>query len=123
MDREFEREIIPMARSEGLALAPWAVLAGGKIRTDAEEERRRQTGEKGRMIFEPSWERNDHEKAVCNALEKVASEIGAKNITSGEYSSNIPSNICLVLKIAFSCYCLLAAQDAIRLPDYWRAQA
>lgn len=30
-----------------MALAPWNVLAAGKIRTDEEEERRRQTGEKG----------------------------------------------------------------------------
>lgn len=80
--RDLEREIVPMARSEGafvllplpsrlrtgvgmqrlrlrlttvhaagLALAPFDVLAGGKIRTDEEEERRRQTGEKG-----PSFE-------------------------------------------------------------------
>ena len=37
-----------MTRSTiGMALAPWNVLGAGKIRTDAEEERRRQTGEKG----------------------------------------------------------------------------
>ena len=66
LQRDFERDIIPMVREEGesfrlgtanstkltraltgMALAPWNVLAGGKIRTDAEEERRRQTGEKG----------------------------------------------------------------------------
>ena len=84
MERSFEREIIPMARSHGLALAPWSVLAGGKIRTDEEEERRRQTGEKGRTIFGPEWERNEREKTVCKALEKVAAEIGAKHITSGK---------------------------------------
>jgi len=82
LERSFEREIIPMARSEGMALAPWNVLAGGKIRTDEEDERRRQTGEKGRTIFVKDWERNDKEKAVCKALEKVAAEIGAKHITS-----------------------------------------
>ncbi|EDR13194.1 uncharacterized protein LACBIDRAFT_177284 [Laccaria bicolor S238N-H82] len=82
LDRSFEREIIPMARSEGLALAPWNVLAAGKIRTDEEEEKRRQTGEKGRMIFGPDWERTDKEKRVCKALEQVASEVGAKSITS-----------------------------------------
>ncbi|KAF8814300.1 Aldo/keto reductase [Phlegmacium glaucopus] len=82
MERSFEREIIPMARSEGMALAPWNVLAGGKIRTDEEEERRRQTGEKGRTIMMPDWERNEKEKTVCKALEKVAAEIGAKHITS-----------------------------------------
>ena len=68
-----------------MALAPWNVLAGGKIRTDEEEERRRQTGENGRTLslIPAGWERNEKEKRVCKALEKVASEIGAKHITSG----------------------------------------
>ena len=68
LQRDLERDILPMARAEGwvcnsfiydlrtrahpdhpgLALAPWGVLAGGRIRTDEEEERRRQTGENGR---------------------------------------------------------------------------
>jgi hypothetical protein len=71
-----------------MALAPWRVLAAGKIRTDEEEEKRRQSGENGRTIFSPIWERNDKEKTVCKALEKVAAEVGAKHITSGIYSSN-----------------------------------
>lgn len=68
LQRDFERDIIPMARQEGwyhhvhstdrehvltltcagMALSPFNVLAGGKIRTDAEEERRRLTGENGK---------------------------------------------------------------------------
>ena len=36
-----------MVKSEGMAIAPWNVLAAGKIRTDAEEEERRKTGENG----------------------------------------------------------------------------
>lgn len=47
LQRDFERDIIPMARAEGLALAPWNVLAAGKLRTDEEEEKRRKTGENG----------------------------------------------------------------------------
>ncbi|KAF4613952.1 hypothetical protein D9613_007716 [Agrocybe pediades] len=82
MERSFEREIIPMVRSEGMALAPWNVLAGGKIRTDEEEERRRQTGENGRVMMGQGWERNEKEKAVCKVLEKVAKDVGAKHITS-----------------------------------------
>ncbi|KAF9527685.1 Aldo/keto reductase [Crepidotus variabilis] len=82
MDRAFEREIIPMARSEGLALAPWNVVGGGKFRTDEEEEKRRQTGEKGRTSFGLDWERNEKEKAVSKALEKVAGEVGVKHITA-----------------------------------------
>lgn len=67
-----------------MALAPWNVLAGGKIRTDEEEEKRRQTGENGRQWAGRSWERSEEEKKVCKALEKVAAEVGAKHITSGK---------------------------------------
>ncbi|KAF9522053.1 NADP-dependent oxidoreductase domain-containing protein [Crepidotus variabilis] len=83
MDRSFERDIIPMARYEGLALAPWNVVGGGKFRTDEEEERRRTTGERGRTIIDQNWERNEREKIISRALEKVAAEVGAKHITSG----------------------------------------
>ncbi|EMD38809.1 hypothetical protein CERSUDRAFT_81624 [Gelatoporia subvermispora B] len=82
LQRDFEQEIIPMARKLGLALAPWNVLAGGKIRTDAEEERRRLTGEKGRVQWSSSWERTEDEKKVCRALEEVASQVDAKSITA-----------------------------------------
>lgn len=65
-----------------MAIAPWNVLAAGKIRTDAEEERRRATGEHGRTLW-ADWERRETERKVCLALEKVAGEVGAKHITSG----------------------------------------
>lgn len=89
MERSFERDIIPMARQLGpfslhslysadthtcfigLALAPFMVLAGGKLRSDAEEDRRRKTGENGRIALGP-WERTEDEKRVSHALEKVA---------------------------------------------------
>lgn len=70
-----------------MALAPWNVLAAGRIRTDAEEQRRIESGEGGRSMF-ADWKRNEKERQVCLALEKVAAEIGAKNITSG--ISNLP---------------------------------
>jgi len=82
LQRDFEREIIPMARAEGMALAPWNVLAGGKIRTDAEEEKRRVTGEKGRTVISTEWKRTPEERKVCLALEEVAKQVGAKSITA-----------------------------------------
>ncbi|KAJ7084653.1 NADP-dependent oxidoreductase domain-containing protein [Mycena belliarum] len=82
LERSFEREIIPMARAHGLALAPWNVLGGGRFRTDAEEERRRTTGENGRTLLSPDWERTENEKKMSNALEKVAGEVGTKSITA-----------------------------------------
>jgi aryl-alcohol dehydrogenase-like predicted oxidoreductase len=83
LDRSFERDIIPMARSEGLALAPWGVLHGGKIRSNAEEARRRETGEKGRTILHPNWERSPEEKKVCDVLEEIAKEVNTESITAG----------------------------------------
>ncbi|CAL1707392.1 unnamed protein product [Somion occarium] len=80
--RDLKREILPMVKEEGMAVAPWNVLHGGKIRTDAEEQRRRETGEKGRTISGPNWERTEGERKVCLAPEKVATEIGAKSISS-----------------------------------------
>nr|BAB83608.1 arylalcohol dehydrogenase [Trametes versicolor] len=82
LQRDLEREIIPMARAEGMAIAPWNVLAAGKIRTDAEEERRRQTGEHGRKTASDAWERTPEQREVCKVLEKVAGKVGAKNITA-----------------------------------------
>ncbi|KAH8112134.1 aryl-alcohol dehydrogenase [NADP+] [Phellopilus nigrolimitatus] len=82
MARDFERDIIPMARAHGLALAPWNVLAGGRLRTDAEEEKREASGEKGRTIVQPDWKRNEDEKKMSAALEKVAKEVGTEHITA-----------------------------------------
>jgi hypothetical protein len=103
MSRDMEREIIPMTREEGvvlqsfciclfmlisfwttwegMAIAPWDVLGAGKIRTDEEEQRRRETGEKGRQGA--NWERTEEERKVCLALEEVAKQIGAKSIQAG----------------------------------------
>lgn len=65
-----------------MALAPWNVLGQGKIRTDAEEQRRRETGEQGRKTRSDAWERTPDERKVCLALEKVAEEVGTKSITA-----------------------------------------
>lgn len=54
--------VIPMARQHGLALAPWNVLAAGKLRTNEEEERRKESGEKGRTLLNKDWMRNSNEK-------------------------------------------------------------
>lgn len=97
MDRAFEREIIPMAREWGMALAPWGVLAGGKLRSDEEEERREKSGEKGRDFgFDKSgWKRSEQARDMSRALEKIAKEVGVKNLTAGGYLS-FPDDIGLL---------------------------
>ncbi|KAH9927992.1 Aldo/keto reductase [Epithele typhae] len=82
LERDFEKDIIPMARSEGLALAPWNVLASGRIRSDEEEERRKETGEHGRTTFsvDGSWMRTPEQRRVCLALEEVAKQVGTTSV-------------------------------------------
>ncbi|KAK7038842.1 putative aryl-alcohol dehydrogenase aad14 [Paramarasmius palmivorus] len=82
MQRSFERDIIPMARDFGMALAPFSVLATGKLRTDAEEKKRLESGEEGRKMFGSDWRRDSTQVRISRALEKVASEVGAKSIAS-----------------------------------------
>jgi aryl-alcohol dehydrogenase-like predicted oxidoreductase len=84
MDRAFEREILPMAREHGMALSPWNVLAGGKLRSDAEEARREKSGENGRdlKIDNNGWKRTEQERKMSNALEKVAKEVGVESVTA-----------------------------------------
>ena len=69
-------------RITGMALAPWGVLAGGRLRSDEEEERRAESGENGRVVFHSDWKRTDAEKAMSTALDKVAKEVGAKHLTA-----------------------------------------
>jgi hypothetical protein len=93
----FERKIIPMARSEGDHIYPAVlndgpnvprrnVLASRKFQTDAEEEQRRATGEEGRKMLDPVWEHPEIERTVSALLEKVAKEVGTKNITAGKHA-------------------------------------
>jgi len=42
--RDFERDIIPMCREEGMGLAPWGALGGGNFKSD--EQRKSQEGRK-----------------------------------------------------------------------------
>ncbi|KAK7453186.1 putative aryl-alcohol dehydrogenase aad14 [Stygiomarasmius scandens] len=82
MDRALEREILPMARQWGMAICPWNVLCSGKLRSDAEEERREKSGELGRdlKIDDNGWKRTEHEKKMATALEIVAKEFGIDTV-------------------------------------------
>ncbi|RPD62345.1 Aldo/keto reductase [Lentinus tigrinus ALCF2SS1-7] len=80
LQRDIERDIIPMVKDEGMAVTPWNVLAAGKVRTDAEEEERRKTGEKGRSFLRHEWQRGDNEKKVAKVLEEIAADVGACTI-------------------------------------------
>jgi aryl-alcohol dehydrogenase-like predicted oxidoreductase len=63
--RDFERDIIPMCRDEGMALAPFGALGGGLFKTD--EQRKKN---EGRSIVPPS----ERQLAVSKVLESIATK-------------------------------------------------
>ncbi|KAF2273502.1 aryl-alcohol dehydrogenase-like protein [Westerdykella ornata] len=64
--RDFERDIIPMARDEGMALAPWGALGGGNFTTKA----KREANEKGRSMVPPT----ESQIKMSERLEEIASK-------------------------------------------------
>jgi aryl-alcohol dehydrogenase-like predicted oxidoreductase len=80
MLRDFERDIIPMARHFGMALCPWDVLGGGKFQTKKQIEARKQQGEGLRSLM--GGGQTEEEEKISEALEKVGAEHGTENITT-----------------------------------------
>ncbi|KAM0548753.1 hypothetical protein ACHAPJ_009749 [Fusarium lateritium] len=63
--RDFEREIIPMAAAEGMALVPWGALGGGLFRSAKDTE-------KSARNFGDDPSVQGHEAQVGFVLEKIA---------------------------------------------------
>jgi aryl-alcohol dehydrogenase-like predicted oxidoreductase len=84
MIRDFERDIIPMARMYGMALCPWDVLGGGKFQTKKALEERKAKNEGLRQFGTSQREvlQTEDEKRVSEALEKVAGEVGIESVTA-----------------------------------------
>ncbi|KPM45647.1 putative aryl-alcohol dehydrogenase AAD14 [Neonectria ditissima] len=80
MRRDFERDIIPMARHFGMALAPWDVLGGGKFQTRRALEERKKSGEGLRSMQGAG--QTEQEAKTSEALAKVASEHGIESVTA-----------------------------------------
>ncbi|PWY81698.1 Aldo/keto reductase [Aspergillus sclerotioniger CBS 115572] len=69
--RDFEREIIPMCRDEGMALCPYGVLNQGRFRTEAGFKEREEDNP-GRNFIPTS----EHDRRVSKVLEDVAGTKG-----------------------------------------------
>lgn len=81
MIRDFERDIIPMARHYGMALAPWDVLGGGKFQSKKAIEERKKNNEGLRRIT-GDGSQTEQEVKISEALEKVASQHGDVSVTA-----------------------------------------
>lgn len=84
MIRDFEREIIPMARMFGMALAPWDVLGGGKLQSKQALEERLKNNEQLRPLRSEGKNggQTDFEEEMSLALYKVAQEHGLESVTA-----------------------------------------
>lgn len=84
MLRDFEREIIPMARMFGMALAPWDAIGGGKLQTKKALEERQSKGEGLRnlptMLSEGG--QTERQAKMSEALHQVAQEHGIESVTA-----------------------------------------
>ncbi|KAF2185946.1 putative aryl-alcohol dehydrogenase Aad14 [Zopfia rhizophila CBS 207.26] len=80
MMRDFEREIIPMARHFGMALAPWGAIGAGKFQSKKAIEERKQKGETLRSIH--GSEQSEDEAKISEALCNVAAEHGIESPTA-----------------------------------------
>ncbi|KAL4783744.1 NADP-dependent oxidoreductase domain-containing protein [Aspergillus varians] len=81
MLRDFERDIIPMVRHFGMALAPWDTLGGGKFQTKKSLEERKKKGEGLRSMMGDGLQTED-EVQMSEALAKVAEEHGIESVTA-----------------------------------------
>lgn len=81
MLRDFERDIIPMARHFGMALAPWDVIGGGKFQSKKQIEARKKQGEGLRSTF-GTGDQTPGEEKISAALEKVAGEHGLESLST-----------------------------------------
>lgn len=78
--RDMERDIIPMARQFGMAIAPWDVLGGGKFRSKSSQGGKKDGGERIRNYIAPGQE--EDETRMGEALAKVAAEHGLESVTA-----------------------------------------
>jgi aryl-alcohol dehydrogenase-like predicted oxidoreductase len=74
--RDFERDIIPMCVSEGMALAPWGSIGRGKFQSKKQIEERKKSGEKLRSMR--GDQQTEDEVKMSAALEKVAEELSTE---------------------------------------------
>ena len=81
MLRDFEREILPMARHFGMAIAPWDVLGSGKFQSKKAIEERQKKNEGLRSMLGPG-EQSEQEVRMSEALAEVAAEHGIESVTA-----------------------------------------
>ncbi|KJK68709.1 Aldo/keto reductase family protein [Aspergillus parasiticus SU-1] len=78
--RDLEKDILPMVRHFGMAIAPWDSIGGGKFQSKKQLEARKVAGE-GLRAIGPATQSED-EARMSEALAKVAAEHGVDSVTT-----------------------------------------
>eukprot|EP01111_Echinosteliopsis_oligospora_P006044 TRINITY_DN2001_c0_g1_i1.p1 TRINITY_DN2001_c0_g1~~TRINITY_DN2001_c0_g1_i1.p1 ORF type:complete len:381 (+),score=125.71 TRINITY_DN2001_c0_g1_i1:45-1187(+) len=78
VERDIERDIIPMCKDEGMAMLIWGALGAGKFKTQEEIAAREKTSEQGRLIKSDMsfFQQSENDKAAVVALDKISKETG-----------------------------------------------
>jgi aryl-alcohol dehydrogenase-like predicted oxidoreductase len=71
LERDFDRDILPMCRHEGMAIAPWSVLCAGRLRT--EEQIAERIKERGPL-------RGDKQSEAEAQMSKTLDDMGKKEL-------------------------------------------
>jgi len=82
-DRDFEREVIPMARTLGLALAPWGALGGGRFKTEEQIEELKIRNEQSRKPLMPRADGGAADRRITKVLDKIAKAKGKNTGVTG----------------------------------------
>lgn len=81
MIRDFERDIIPMCRQFGMALAPWDALGGGRLQSKKQLAARKAAGEGLRsMLGGP--DQSPEEEKYSEVLAKIGEAHGLESVTA-----------------------------------------
>jgi aryl-alcohol dehydrogenase-like predicted oxidoreductase len=77
--RDFERDILPMCRDEGMGIAPYSVLNSGRFQTQAAFKER-----EGKNIGRKMIPGSEHDKKVSKVLERVAASKDSSSSSSND---------------------------------------
>jgi len=110
--RDFERDILPMCESEGMAIAPWGVLGAGQFKTKAQLQS--EEARDGRNMFKST----DKNTQVAEKLDEISKKFGTSITSLVRLTVHIRSTW-LTFVIGS---CIHPAQISLRLSNYRRSK-
>lgn len=79
--RDLERDIVPMAKHFGMAIAPYGAAGSGRYKTAAQIAAKAAAPEEG-SVFRHSMQQTEVEAKMSVVLDKIAGEVGVKSLTA-----------------------------------------